>query len=221
MEGWKAAVQRLREILYPEGAICAGCGKISDGECLCPACRQELMTRDLLESWEFRELEGVPAWSMRPHRGLPRDLVLRMKHGAERRTAGELARMLREAPAYFPSFSSDTVVTWVPAPKSRIRERCIDHGQALAEAVARELKLPCRGLLERRGKDRPQATLNRAQRQQNLQKAFSALERIECPVLLVDDVLTTGTTALRCIRALRKAGAEEITVLTATRAVGR
>ena len=57
------------------------------------------------------------------------------------------------------------------------------------------------------------------QRRSNLRRAFSPLEKISVPVLLVDDVLTTGTTAERCIAALREAGAKEITVLTATHAV--
>ena len=212
------AVQCLREIVYPEGAICLGCGKISDGETLCPACREELRFGDVLESWETRSLGSVQAWSMRPHRGLPRKLVLRMKHGAERRAARELASILQDRPAYFPSLPPDTVVTWVPAPKVRTRERCIDHGQALAEAVAAELGLGCRALLRRRGNDTPQARLNREQRQRNLQRAFAPLARVDAPVLLVDDVLTTGTTALRCIEALLEGGATQITVLTATRA---
>ena len=211
----------LRETVYPEGAVCAGCGRISDGEGLCPDCRRELEHAGIMETWDTRDLDGVRAWSMRPHRGLPRTLVLRLKHGAEERTAAALAGMLRTRPAEFPELPPETVVTWVPTPKSRIRERCIDHGQALAEAAAKELGLRSAPLLVRKGNDRPQATLNREQREKNLQKAFVSPERIDFPVLLVDDVLTTGTTARRCISALREAGAEDITVLTATYAVRR
>ena len=211
--------QLLREIVYPEGAVCAGCGKTSDGKYLCPECRHMLEYGEMLESWERRELSDAYAWSMRPHRGLARELVLRLKHGAESRAAEELAGMLKTRPEAFPALPPDTVVTWTPAPKRRTRERCVDHGRLLAEAVARELGLTCRPLLQRRGNDRPQATLNREQREKNLQKAFLPTEKIAFPVLLVDDVLTTGTTAERCIKALREGGAEEITVLTATRAV--
>jgi predicted amidophosphoribosyltransferase len=213
------AVRALREAVYPEGALCAGCGKVSDGAYLCPGCRRELEHSDLLASWECRDLDGVQAWSMRPHRNLPRKLVLRLKHGAESRAAEELAGLLRTAPDYFPRPSPDTVVTWVPAPRARTRERCIDHGRKLAEAVARELRLECRPLLKRRGNDNPQARLNREQRERNLRKAFVPLGPVDYPVLLVDDVLTTGTTALRCIAALRNAGAKRILVLTATHAV--
>lgn len=206
----------FREVLYPEGAVCLACGKISDGESLCPACRKKLMETDLLESWEIRDLGGVSSWSMRPHRGLARTLVLRLKHGAESRAAEALATLYRDRPPIFPDLPKNMVVTWVPSPKIRIRERCVDHGQVLARAIAKEAGLPCEELLRRRGNDRPQAQLRRMQREKNLQNAFEPACAIETPVLLVDDVMTTGTTARRCIAALREGGAKEIIVLTAT-----
>ncbi|MBQ8073294.1 MAG: ComF family protein [Clostridia bacterium] len=210
----------LRQILYPEGAICLRCGAVSGGECLCPACRRDLRQGDVLESWETREVAGVLAWSIRPHRGVARDLVLALKHRAEARAAGELAALLRQRPAAFPALSPDTVVTWVPMPPGRKRERCIDHGQVLADRVAAELGLSSRALLIRRGNSAPQARLNRAGRERNLRNAYVPGEPIDFPVLLVDDVLTTGTTARRCVEALRAGGAAEITVLTMTRAAG-
>ena len=225
---WPALGRALREgrrilwdILYPEGAVCSGCGKISGGECLCPACREQLYYSDVLESWETRDLGGVTAWSIRPHRALARKLVLRLKYGAEACAAAELAGLLKTRPESFPVFSPDTVVTWVPMPGNRLRERGVDHGRLLAEAVAGELGLSSEELLFRRGNDRPQASLNRTKREQNLQKAFAPRHKIGTPVLLVDDVLTTGTTAQRCLAALREGGAQEITVLTMTRAAGR
>ena len=210
----------LAEILYPEGAVCLGCGRLSDGECLCPACREELRYSDVLDSWQLRDIGGVPVWCMRPHRDLPRKLVLRLKHGTEARAAKAMAGMLRDRPDYFLHPAPGTVVTWVPGPKGRIRERCIDHGKRLAEAVAAELGLECRPLLIRKKNDRAQARLNREARRENLKKTFAPAERIGCPVLLVDDVLTTGTTARRCLEALREGGAEEIEVLTVTKAAG-
>ncbi len=217
-EAYAGCVRLLREILYPEGALCQGCGKISDGRCLCPACRRELVYADLLGSWDRRELRGATAWSARSHQGLPRQLVLRLKHHAVAQVAEELAAGVLPPPAEC-SLPPDTVVCWVPMPAHRRRERCVDHGRLLAEAVARHLALPCRPLLTRTDpRAHTQEGLNQAQRRKNLRKAFRAAEEIHFPVLLVDDVLTTGTTAERCAAVLRGAGAPEVTVMTMTHA---
>ena len=119
------------------------------------------------------------------------------------------------------NFPPDTVVTWVTMPENRRRERMIDHGHLLAEAAARQLGFPCRQLLIRREtRQKNQASLGRDARQENLKNAFLPLEKITFPVLLVDDVLTTGTTARRCAEALRAGGAGTVTVLAFTRALG-
>ena len=96
----------------------------------------------------------------------------------------------------------------------------MDHGRLLAEAVAARLGLRCRRLLIRRDDhSRTQATLGGRARQRNLKNAYAPATGLDFPGLLVDDVLTTGTTALRCIDALRRGGAESIAVLTLTHAL--
>jgi predicted amidophosphoribosyltransferase len=111
------------------------------------------------------------------------------------------------------------VVTWVTMPESRYRNRAIDHGRLLAQAVARQLSLPCRQLLSRRNnRARSQVTLSMSGRRANLKGAFEPLEKISFPVLLIDDVRTTGTTLARCAEALREGGAEQVTAITVTRA---
>ena len=216
--GLRKAADVLRDVVYPEGAVCQGCGKISDGRCLCPACREELRHSGMLYAWERKDLEGVAAWSLRGHSGLPRRLILRLKYQANACIAAELAEILLPLPAEL-TIPPETIVTWVPMPKRRRMERCVDHGQLLAEATARQLRLLCRPLLARQDRDaHTQEGLSRERRIRNLKRAYMPLQRISFPVLLVDDVLTTGTTARRCIAALREAGAKDITVLTYTHA---
>ena len=215
----RRAAAFLRDAVYPEGALCLGCGKISDGTPLCPACRRSLLGDGAAFSWTFTDLPSCPAWSLRPHEGLPRRLVLSLKHRGEACLAREMAALVLPLPAFL-SFSPDTVVTWVTMPRRRERVRGIDHGRLLAEAVAENLGLPCRKLLNRRnGRYRTRATLNAAAREANLEDAFSPVGPVSFPVLLVDDVLTTGTTVRRCVSALRKAGAKDVTALTFTKAV--
>ena len=208
----------LKDVIWPEGAFCCACGMATGGGVLCASCRRSLLEDGALFSWERDDPEpGLPAWSLRAHEGVPRALVIRLKYGAEARAARVLADLALPLPADI-SFSPDTVVTWVTMPESRRRERGIDHGRLLAEAVAENLSLPCRQLLVRRDRhERRQVTLSAQQRSANLAGAFTPAEPIVFPVLLVDDVRTTGTTLLRCAEALRSGGAEQVCALTMTR----
>jgi predicted amidophosphoribosyltransferase len=211
----------LLETVFPEHAVCRACGKISEGGVLCRECENRLRSDGMVDAWDREDLEpDLPAYTLRPHTGVARQLVLRLKHSAEKCVADELADLILPVPGHI-SFPPDTVVTWVPMPESRRRERCIDHGRTLAEAAASRLHLSCRALLIRRDtRDKPQATLGQKDREANLIDAFRPAETIDFPVLLVDDVLTTGTTSRRCADALRQGGARDITVLAFTRALG-
>lgn len=210
----------LLDVVYPEEALCLSCGAAVRAGCLCDVCRAGLR-REVSDPWTCRDLDGVPAFSLCPHQGVPRSLVLALKHHAAACAVRELASLLDPLPAGI-SFSPDTVVTWVTMPGRRRRERGVDHGRLLAEAFARQLGLRCRRLLLRRDdRSKTQASLGRHARQRNLTQAYAPATGIDFPVLLVDDVLTTGTTALRCIDALRRGGASRITVLTVTHAVSR
>lgn len=212
----------LRDLVYPEGALCCACGRITDGQGLCPACRKELEREGYVFSWDREEIApGVIAWGLRPHRGIHRTLVLRLKHGTEARAAALLADLILPLPEGI-EFPPETVVTWVTMPASRRRERAIDHGELLARAVAERLGLSCRPLLKRRDTGaKPQARLSAGERVRNLQDVFEAAGTVDFPVLLIDDVRTTGTTAARCAEALQKAGAPRVTAVTMTYAVGK
>ena len=209
----------LLDTVFPEHAVCRSCGAISRGGVLCADCRSRLIADGTLYSWNREDLEpDLPAYSLRLHAGVARTLVIRLKHNAEACLAEELADLILPLPPHV-SFPEDTVVTWVPMPENRKTERCIDHGRMLAEAAARRLGLPCRPLLLRlETRESSQVSLDRESRMANLANAFAPAASVSFPVLLVDDVLTTGTTARRCAEALRKGGAREITVLTFTRA---
>ena len=133
---WPRIRKCLSEIVYPEGAFCCSCGRITGGGALCEECRVRLHDDGALFSWSRSDPEpGLTAWSLRPHDGIHRQLVLRLKYSAEARAAAELASLILPLPEDV-SFPPDTVVTWVPMPENRRRERCVDHGQLLARAAA-------------------------------------------------------------------------------------
>jgi ComF family protein len=109
-------------------------------------------------------------------------------------------------------------VTWVPLSRRRRADRGFDQALALARVVGRRLDAPVLPLLRRVSDGGQQARRGGRERRVAVRGAFAARGRAPARVLLVDDVLTTGATAAACAEALARAGAREVSVLTAARA---
>jgi predicted amidophosphoribosyltransferase len=153
----------------------------------------------------------VAAWE---YDGPARDLVLALKLRAQAPAAGPLADAM--AAASLRCGLRGRVLTWVPARPGDVRRRGYDHARVLAREVGWRLGLPARPLLYRIG-DRPdQTALGAAARRRNLRGAFAA-RVCSGPVVLVDDLVTTGATATACALALRASGATAVEVLAACR----
>lgn len=152
----------------------------------------------------------------------------RLVHGLKYGGWRELGSLLGErmARARVPSSSAGEPPVVVPVPTTRTRRRRRGYNQAavLAEAVGAALGRPVVRALDRRPGARSQVALQPLERGHNVLRAFEPRKegsrRIRGrPVLLVDDVLTTGATAGAAARALGRAGAESVSVLTFARAV--
>lgn len=108
----------------------------------------------------------------------------------------------------------------VPLHRWRLLMRRFNQSALLARNLARRHGLSYEpNILRRIRRTRPQVGLNQAQRRDNLSGAFqvtrSGQKRIKGrAVLLIDDVITTGATADACARALKKAGASRIDILS-------
>lgn len=144
--------------------------------------------------------------------GPARTAIHRLKFAGWRGVADALALAMVTAGA--PPVDA---VTWVPLARRRLAERGFDQARLLAQGVAQAVGLPARRLLRRSVAGGSQARRSGPQRRSALQGAFGAIGPVPARVLLVDDVLTTGTTAAACSESLREAGAREVHLLAAAR----
>jgi ComF family protein len=109
----------------------------------------------------------------------------------------------------------------VPLHPTRQRERGFNQASLLAQLLSAKLPIPCKPLLKRIRYTTTQTALDRAERMENLHNAFRLRKNADVRglhVLLVDDVLTTGSTLSECARVLKRAGALSVHAATAARA---
>jgi competence protein ComFC len=183
---------------------CAACG--SPGEkVLCRRCRFSMAS-----AGSARNASDIrAAFSFE---GLPRDLVLALKFRHRRAAAAVLAdHMVRRL-----RLARVDVVTWAPTTSRRARRRGYDQAEAIAQAIARQLGVPCRRLLYR-AHGTAQTGKSRADRL--VGPAFRARKpRSGLVVLVVDDVVTTGATLRAAANALRSAGVAHVQLVAAASA---
>jgi ComF family protein len=150
-----------------------------------------------------------------PYEGLRRDAILRMKHGYNEGLAEAIGELwTTEAMGPLRAVGAGAVVP-IPLHWRRRWTRGYNQAAALARALASGLRLPCHERWLRRVKATPFQSGGRDARRANVRGAFQAATdpRLRgLTVLLVDDVLTTGSTASVAARALRAAGAARVVV---------
>lgn len=192
-------------MLLPDS--CAVCRR--RGPSPCADCRAELRPAPRLPPPPGIDL----CTAVLAYEGPGRELVARLKYrnarGSLRWLAGQIAASVDP--------SSIDEVTWVPTTGARRRGRGFDQAELLARAVARRLAKPCRSRL-RRCDGPPQTGLSAEERR--VGPVFEPRRRgrdMAARVLLVDDVITTGSSVAAAARTLRVGGCRFVHVVASAR----
>lgn len=108
----------------------------------------------------------------------------------------------------------------VPLHPSRLRQRGFNQAAELAKLLAKKLNIPCELNLCQKLLNTPtQAHLNRQQRQKNLQRAFQSHSTDYTCITLIDDLLTTGSTANELARLFKQQGVTYVDIWCCARAI--
>ncbi|MCX7792789.1 MAG: ComF family protein [Thermodesulfovibrionales bacterium] len=146
--------------------------------------------------------------------GVLRQAIAHLKYSGIRKLAKPLSELLLEL-----SLPESDLIVPVPPDSQRLKTRGFNHTSLIAKEISRRLSLPLEinGLIKIKSTPQ-QIGLKREERLKNLRRAFRALKNFSGKrILLIDDVITTGTTASECARALLKAGAQEVHLLAIAR----
>lgn len=159
------------------------------------------------------------AYCYGPYEGVLRELVHVFKYGRVRTLAAPLGARLLEA---LPAEEAFDLIVPVPLHWRRRWQRGFNQSELLGKEISRHIGIPLANVLRRGRATATQAGLSNTARRSNVRTAFQGRRFAESlvrgkRVLLIDDVMTTGSTAAACAVALKKAGAAHVTLLTAAR----
>lgn len=154
--------------------------------------------------------------SAREFDGELRRNVVQWKYGQLTSITGHLADIVSAAARTILRIGSIDVVTWAPTSPRRRRKRGYDQAELLARAVAWRLRLPCRELLRRVGVA-AQTGRSRADRLGDGPRFVARPSRRWERVLVIDDVVTTGSTLWAAEAALKQAGYGGVSLLALAR----
>lgn len=195
---------------------------------LCPRCGHPFAStatltyapRHVCAACRLRPPAYTRAWALYAYEPPLQDAIRLFKYHAKVSLAGHLGAMMEARAETLPPID---LIMPVPLHNTRLRERGFNQALLLADRLNRRLRVPLSyDNLIRLRQTQSQTELSRKARLNNLRKAFALVrpERvIGRRILLVDDVLTTGTTVNECAKILRKAGSAEVYALALARTV--
>ncbi len=221
---FRALLDSLIDIVLP--VACAGCG--TPGRALCPACAAGLTGPARAVEPRPRPPGFPPCWAVAAYGGPARSALLAYKERGRADLLRPLAAALAAAVTAVTAPGVPVLLVPVPSRPEAIRQRGADTTLSLARATATVLRLAgidaqalpalriCRSILDSAG-------LDAGRRSANLEGAMAVRAgplRGARPVrlVLVDDLVTTGTTLTEAARALAAAGrpASAAAVIAAT-----
>lgn len=198
-------LQGVLDWLYPPK--CALCGLIG-GPAICDECKDEFAGFDDPHTGARGNLDWV--YSLFPFEGRAAQAVKRLKYSRVTSLGKPMSAYLEAARQ---RVADHDVIVPVPIHPTRRRWRGFNQADLLCQAMPPAMvEQP---LMVRVKRTRPQVELKAKERLANLTGAFVAAPEVSGKrVLIVDDVVTTGGTAMACADALKFAGATEVGLLT-------
>ncbi len=240
MQNIDSVASAALDLVYPR--YCEACGGIADieGRYLCWACLSNISVictpycatcGDPVEGAVYSRFvcsacnDNTPAFelarSAARYRGPVKELVHRLKYGSAIHLAATLCDIM--VPCFdsnYASLSLDVIVC-VPMYSRKERERTYNQAWVIADELSKRTGVPFWGGLLKKVKDTgTQTSYNASQRRKNIRGSFEVSQPDWCEgkrFLLVDDVMTTGSTVNEVAGLLKDNGAVSVHVLTLAR----
>lgn len=209
----KKIFESLLDLIYRKK--CYFCGKSKYSVKMCPNCFDELNFAYVTPN---RVINEINVYSCGMYEKNLQKLIRGLKYHKQKELAYYLAKFMYE---YFTqlNLSGNFQVVPVPLHKNRIKKRKYNHMELVAEEFCKLSGFTPNFELIKRVKDtKPQYKLTKKERMKNLANAFvvDKAKLLPMPVLLIDDICTTGSTFEEMINEFKKQSISDIVCLAAS-----
>jgi ComF family protein len=151
---------------------------------------------------------------------ISRSIALRLKYGRKTALGRTMARYMRPLVGDFPA---NCILVPVPLHRRRLWSRGFNQSAIVAREISRRTGIPVAvDALRRTRSTPPLKGMGMRQRRRTVAGAFQAIEPARLrgqTVILIDDVMTTGSTGNACARVLKRAGAERVDLISWARVI--
>lgn len=202
--------EKLLDILYPPK--CAFCGRLLEDSAvrICDGCVSSLPYTDgKCADARFVSRVRAPLY----YENDVRQALLRFKFHSSPYLAETFGGMIAEEVRRDPPMDFD-ILSWIPLSRRRKRKRGYDQAELLCRAAGKKLGYPAISTLRKKRDVPAQSGLNSAEeRRANISGCYEAIDPNAIRgkrILLIDDIVTTGSTLSEAAKMLLLAGAEEV-----------
>lgn len=206
--------EKLLAVFFPSTCFC--CGELVEhARFLCNDCRLSLIDQRVKKSKVIsRNSVKYTIHSCYYYQDAVKKAISRLKYCNSTRPSKYMAEAVALKVSHSRRNDFD-VVTFVPMDRLEGMKREYNPAEKIAEHTARRLRLPLKPLLIKVRRTKKQHRLTASERRENVRGAFVAYGDVRGKnILLIDDVVTTGSTICECAGELLRNGAKSVALYT-------
>jgi len=216
----KDIIKGLVSFIYPP--LCEICGiKIAnENNNICEKCFNKIIT--ITPPVAIRQ-NDINIWAVCAYEGTLKECIHLFKYKSRLGLAGPLSRLMINFTNNYLNLNKFDIIMPVPLHRNRLLERGFNQAELLAKNLSKNSGCAiCPNLLKKTKSTRPQTGLSKTKRSENIKNAFKVNKKMPVKdknILIVDDVLTTGSTIAECADTLLEAGANSVQALVLARGI--